>query len=60
MSTTPSRPGTEPQVTEEEKELILERLATFEKDRKSAVDAHEALAKIRRTLKSPGNSRGIA
>jgi hypothetical protein len=56
MSNMPRRPAVEPEVTEEEKTIILERLATFEEDRKSAVDADEALAKIRRTLKSPGNS----
>jgi hypothetical protein len=41
----------EPEVAEEEKKIILERLATYEHDKKSAVDAHETLAEIRRKLK---------
>jgi hypothetical protein len=53
MSSVPTRPSTEPEVTEEEKRIILERLATYEEDKKSAVDAREALAEIRSTLKSP-------
>jgi hypothetical protein len=60
MSNMPRCPAAEPEVTEEEKKIILERLATYEEDKKSAVDANEALTKILRTLKSSGNSRGIA
>lgn len=53
MSSTPSRPGTEPEISEREKRIIEERLATFDEDRKTAVDAKEALASIRKSLKHP-------
>jgi hypothetical protein len=47
----PIRPGTKPEVDPEVEKTIRERLATFEEDRKSAVNAHEALAAIRQNLK---------
>ena len=53
MSTTPSRPGTEPEVSDREKRIIEQRLATFDEDRKTAVDAKEALASIRKSLQDP-------
>ena len=53
MSTTPIRPRTEPFVDEETRRIIEQRLATFDEDRKTAVDAKEALAAIRKNLKHP-------
>ncbi len=51
MSTKPMRPDGNPQVSEEEKNIILERLATYEKDKLTSVDARESLAQMHRDLK---------
>ena len=49
---TPNRPGMRPEEIDPETErVILERLATFDDDAKTAVDAREALVGIRRKLK---------
>jgi len=53
MSSTPTRPETEPSIDDETRAIIEQRLATFDEDRKTAVDAREALAAIRRSLKHP-------
>ena len=50
MSTTPIRPVTEPEICGREKRIIEERLARFDEDRKTAVDAKGALASIRKNL----------
>ncbi len=52
MNTTtehPVRPGTE--IDPEVAETVRQRRATLDEDRKTAVDAGEALAEIRRPLK---------
>ncbi len=54
MNTTtemPNRPGTE--VDPEVLQTVRERMATLDEDRKTAVDAREAIAEIRRSLKTP-------
>jgi hypothetical protein len=51
MSTTPTRPDTKLEISDSEKRTIEERLATFDEDKKTAVDAHEALASISKNLK---------
>jgi hypothetical protein len=48
----PIRP-TKPTVDQQTERIILERDATFDKDRKTAVDAREAIAGIRKALKQP-------
>jgi hypothetical protein len=53
MSTTPTRPGEKPEISEREKRIIEERLATFDEDRKAAVNAREALLQIRKNLRQP-------
>jgi hypothetical protein len=50
MSITPIRP--EKDLDDETKRILEERDATFEEDRKTAVDAREAIANIRRRLKT--------
>jgi hypothetical protein len=47
----PNRPGTE--VDPEVLQTVRERIATLDEDRKTAVDAREAIAEIRRSLKTP-------
>jgi hypothetical protein len=51
MSTTPTGPRTEPEGDDETRRIIEQRLATFDEDRKTAVDAREALAAMRKNLK---------
>jgi hypothetical protein len=53
MSTTPYRPGEKEQIDTETEQILSERDKTFEDDRKTAVNAREALADIRRQLKTP-------
>jgi hypothetical protein len=53
MASTPTRPDTKPAVDEETRRVIEQRLATFDEDRKTAVDAKEALAAIRKSLQQP-------
>jgi hypothetical protein len=53
MSTTPTRPRIEAPVDEETRRIIEQRLATFDEDCRTAVDAKEALAAIRKNLKDP-------
>jgi hypothetical protein len=48
MSITPARP--ENVVDDETKRILLERDATFEHDRKTAVDARQAMLNSRRNL----------
>jgi hypothetical protein len=50
---TPTLPDTTLTVDEETRRIIEERLATFDEDRKTAVDAKKALAAIRLNLKHP-------
>jgi hypothetical protein len=50
VAVAPIRP--EETVDEETKRILLERDATFEKDKETAVDAREAIADIRRRLKT--------
>jgi hypothetical protein len=52
-STTPIRSGTEPEIDEETRRILAERDATFDQDKLTAVDAREAIAEIRRKLKTP-------
>jgi hypothetical protein len=52
MSTSPQRPGTEPEIDEQTLRILRERDATFDEDKKSAVDAKEAIAAIRRELQT--------
>jgi hypothetical protein len=51
MSTTTTRPSTKPETDAETERIIRERMATFNEDVKTAVDAREALATIRKNLK---------
>jgi hypothetical protein len=52
MSSTPTRPDAdEPEITEEEKAIIRERLAIFEEDRKRLIDADKVIAEARSNLK---------
>jgi hypothetical protein len=51
-STTPIRSGAEPEIDEETRRILAERDATFEQDKQTAVDAREAMAEIRRKLRS--------
>jgi hypothetical protein len=53
MSTTPLRPSEPEKLDPETERILAERDETFEDDRKTAVDAREALAEIRRKLKTP-------
>jgi hypothetical protein len=48
MSITPARP--EKAVNDETKRILLERDATFEQDRKTAVDARPTILNSRRNL----------
>lgn len=40
----------------ETERIVLDRLASFDEDAKTAVDAHEALAAIRRNLKAASSA----
>ena len=52
MSTTPARPDSAPeQIDPETERIVLERNASFADDRKTAIDARQALAEIRQNLK---------
>jgi len=51
MSSTPPRTGAEPEITEEERAIIRERMTTYEQDKLNTVDAREAIAEMRRDLK---------
>jgi hypothetical protein len=51
MNIVPVRPEAKPE-TDDTEATIRERLATIEQDAKSAVDAREALAAIRKNLNS--------
>jgi hypothetical protein len=53
MSTIPIRPETEPEIDEETRAILDERLRTIDQDALESVDCKEALAEIRRSLKSP-------
>jgi hypothetical protein len=53
MRTTPYRPGEKEEINTETEQIRSERDKTFEEDRKTAVYAREALADIRRKLKTP-------
>jgi hypothetical protein len=53
MSTTPYRPREKEQIDTETEQILSERDKTFEYDRKTAVNAREALADIRRKLRIP-------
>jgi hypothetical protein len=48
----PSRPGETEEIDTETAQILAERDATFEDDRKTAVDAREAVAAIRRKLQT--------
>lgn len=51
MSTTPTLPGTEPEISPEEEAILRERLKTLGRDERDSVDARQALADIRKALK---------
>jgi len=51
MSTTPSRPGTEPEISDREKWIIEQRLARA--DNEPRQDARESIEEIRRKLQHP-------
>jgi len=53
MISTSSRTGTDSEISDRAKRIIEQRLATFDEDRETAVDAREALASIRESLKHP-------
>ena len=54
MSTTPIRPAMKSeQIDPETERIIRERLATFDEDKKNAVDAREALTAFKKTLQHP-------
>jgi hypothetical protein len=53
MITTPSRPGEKEQTDPETAQILSERDKTFDEDRKTAMDAREAMAEIRRKLRTP-------
>ena len=55
MSSSPERSGTQPEqnIDPETENIIRERLVTFDEDVKTAVDAREAIAEIRKSLKHP-------
>jgi hypothetical protein len=48
-SSTPTRPGTKPEIDEETERLIRERLATYENDRKDTKPWDEVKARILQT-----------
>jgi hypothetical protein len=51
MKATPTRPGTEPEISDRERRIIEERLATADSEPRQ--DAREAIEEIRRKLKQP-------
>lgn len=51
MNTSPTRPGEPEKVDPETERIIRERLATFDEDVKTAVDAKQVIAEIRKSLK---------
>ncbi len=52
MNTTPAHTKAEPEASEEERRILRERDATFEKDNEAASSEREALAAIRKRLKT--------
>ena len=53
MSAIPLPPGENPEISEDEKRIIEQRLATYDEDRKTSIDARVAIAAIRENLKDP-------
>jgi hypothetical protein len=51
MSTIPTRPGTKPEIDDETRRIIEQRLATADHEPKQ--DARDAIEEIRRNLKQP-------
>ena len=43
MSTSPTYPGTDPEVSEEDLRVISERLNTYDRDKQDTVDARESV-----------------
>lgn len=50
MTASPARP--EPEIDEETKRILLERMADFEENEEAAVDAKQALREIRRAVQT--------
>jgi len=50
MSTSPQRPGAEPEIDPETERIIRARLSTLDEDRKTAVDAKEFLTGLKKKL----------
>jgi hypothetical protein len=53
MSTTPTRPVTNPEIDDETERIIRERLTTFDEDVKTAAPWDEVEVRIRRKLNAP-------
>jgi hypothetical protein len=53
MSANPTRPASDPELHDETKAILDERLRTLEVDSKNAGDAREAVSEIRAKLKHP-------
>jgi len=53
MSITPSWSGEKEEIDPETAQILSERDETFDEDRKTAMDAREAMAEIRRKLRTP-------
>ena len=51
MSVALTRSDTGPEITEEEKALLMERLKTADEDAQNARDAYEFLAELRQKLR---------
>lgn len=53
MSANPSRPASEPELDDETKAILDERLKTLDEDARTARDAREVVTEIRAKLKHP-------
>jgi hypothetical protein len=51
MSATPTRPGLREEIDAETSRILAERDGTFDQDKKTTVDARQAIVEIRRNLK---------
>jgi hypothetical protein len=49
----PARPDTQSEIDAELRRVLAERDGTFDDDRRTAIDAKDAMAEIRRALKTP-------
>jgi hypothetical protein len=50
---TPTRPGLSGEIEPETARILAERDNTFDQDKKTAMDARQAIAEIRRNLRTP-------